>query len=413
MWEEHTLPSVRTSDDEEVSHDPLHAPIRVPATVLHARPDHRAALALTGCEARDRAGGDADRDVTVLTFAQPKRRRCPGGAPLWAEQVSDLSDGSLEIEFEDGWRLGEPLYESATIDDIRAGKVDLGWVGARALDRAGISSFQALLAPMLVDSQDLQAEVFEEGIPGEMLEDVTANGDGVTGHRRAGRSAAQAAGCREAVRPARRLRGDDGRHAGLGDRRASVRGAWVRPARPCRAAPGTSARWTPTSSSCSRCGATSTSRTSRYLTANLDLWPRPLVLLANDDSLAALSESQQDALHDAYEASIVGSLDAAREDDESFVDQICASGLDVRQASDADLDRARGRLRAAVRRAARGRADRGVAGPDRRAQVLRRSSPGHDDLRGGCRVGRRRAAAGGHLPQRPHRRRREPRLPAG
>ena len=143
---------------------------------------HRAASAVAlgallvtfaGCEPRDRAGGGADQDVTVLSFAQPNDGVPPEQLVLWAQQVSDLSDGSLEIEFDNGWRLGEPTYESATVDDIRAGKVDLGWVGARSLDRAGITSFEALLAPMLVDSQDLQAKVFEEGIPAEMLDEVT------------------------------------------------------------------------------------------------------------------------------------------------------------------------------------------------------------------------------------------------
>src|SRR4029453_1985725 len=35
------------------------------------------------------------------------------------------------------------------------------------------TAFQALLAPMLVDSYDLQAKVFEEGIPEEMLAGVS------------------------------------------------------------------------------------------------------------------------------------------------------------------------------------------------------------------------------------------------
>ena len=61
------------------------------------------------------------------------------------------------------------------------------------------------------------------------------------------------------------------------------------------------------------------------------------MLIANSDALAALDDSQQVALRDAYEASIVGSLDAAREDDEVYVDEICGSGLVVRQASDDDL----------------------------------------------------------------------------
>ena len=52
---------------------------------------------------------------------------------------------------------------------MQHGDVAMAWVGARAFDTAGVTSFQALLAPMLIDSQDLQGAVFEAGIPEAML----------------------------------------------------------------------------------------------------------------------------------------------------------------------------------------------------------------------------------------------------
>ena len=51
------------------------------------------------------------------------------------------------------------------IEDVQAGKVDMGWVGARAFDAVGVTSFQALVAPFLVDSYELQDRVFQAGIP--------------------------------------------------------------------------------------------------------------------------------------------------------------------------------------------------------------------------------------------------------
>ncbi len=65
---------------------------------------------------------------------------------------------------------------------MQHGDVDMAWVGARAFDTAGVTSFQALLAPMLIDSQDLQGAVFEAGIPEAMLaglEDIGLAGIGV------------------------------------------------------------------------------------------------------------------------------------------------------------------------------------------------------------------------------------------
>jgi TRAP-type C4-dicarboxylate transport system substrate-binding protein len=127
------------------------------------------AIAVTSaCQSPDRAGGDADVDPTVLTFAQPNDGP-PDQLVAWAEHVNPLTNGTVQIEFENGHRIGEPDYESATIADVQGGEVDMAWVGARAFDRVDVTSFQALLAPMLVDSHDLQAKVFKEGIPQEML----------------------------------------------------------------------------------------------------------------------------------------------------------------------------------------------------------------------------------------------------
>src|SRR3712207_5122144 len=131
------------------------------------------AMTATACgtQVEDRAGGTAGGDVEVLTFAQPNHGT-PEQLAAWAEQVDQLSRGTLRIDFEEAWRMGEPDFEARTIEDVEDGAVDMAWVGARALDRAGVTSFQALLAPLLVDSYPLQEEVFEAGIPSRMLGDV-------------------------------------------------------------------------------------------------------------------------------------------------------------------------------------------------------------------------------------------------
>ena len=321
-------------------------------------------VTFAGCEPRDRAGGGADQDVTVLSFAQPNDGVPPEQLVLWAQQVSDLSDGSLEIEFDNGWRLGEPTYESGTIDDIRAGEADLGWVGARALDRAGITSFQALLAPMLVDSQDLQAKVFEEGIPAEMLDEVTDSGDGVTGIGVLPGPMRKLLGVEKPfVRPADFVGTTVGmQDSGVAERTFAALGAQS------RALPSGTKDLSGVDAYEQQLQAVwgnQLQQDAHYLTANLDLWPRPLVLLANDEVLAGLDDEQQDALLGAGDLSIVGALDAAREDDEVYVDEICGSGLDVRQASDDDLAELEEALVPLYDELRAGRAHRGVAGPDR------------------------------------------------
>ena len=132
------------------------------------------ALALTACSgsSSDKAGGADAVEPRVLTLASPI-----GDAPApllsWAEEVNRLSDGTLAVEFKEYWRGGEQLFEAGTLEDVKAGKVDMGWVGSRVFDTVGITSFQALVAPLLIDSHDLQGRVFEEKIPERMLEGVS------------------------------------------------------------------------------------------------------------------------------------------------------------------------------------------------------------------------------------------------
>lgn len=129
-------------------------------------------LAVAGCgEATDKAGGSEPAETVVLTLANTNDGPPPQLA-VWADEVQTLSEGSLRIEFADNWRAGEPGQEADTIEDVQNAEADLAWVGARALDSAGVTSFQALVAPMLIDSYDLQAAVFDAGIPDQMLESV-------------------------------------------------------------------------------------------------------------------------------------------------------------------------------------------------------------------------------------------------
>ncbi|HTE73264.1 MAG TPA: hypothetical protein VK640_08700, partial [Actinomycetes bacterium] len=110
----------------------------------------------SGCTAVDRAGGTADEPVRTLSFAQANDGEPPPQLRAWADEVERASDGTLSIEFADGWRRGEAGAERGILADVAEGEADLGWVGARAFDRVGVTSFQALLAPMLVDSHALQ-----------------------------------------------------------------------------------------------------------------------------------------------------------------------------------------------------------------------------------------------------------------
>ena len=59
---------------------------------------------------------------------------------------------------------------------VATGQVDLGCAGTRVFDTMGVTSFQALQAPMLIDSYALQHAVIEGDLPREMLEGWTGSG---------------------------------------------------------------------------------------------------------------------------------------------------------------------------------------------------------------------------------------------
>ena len=131
------------------------------------------ALALAACSgsSSDKAGGADAAEPRVLTLASASEP--PAALLSWAEEVKRLSGGTLRIDFENEWRRSEPYYEAGILEDVKAGKIDMGWVGSRVFDTVGVTSFQALVAPLLIDSYDLEGRVFEQGIPERMLKGVS------------------------------------------------------------------------------------------------------------------------------------------------------------------------------------------------------------------------------------------------
>jgi TRAP-type C4-dicarboxylate transport system substrate-binding protein len=86
----------------------------------------------------------------------------------FARQVRQISGGRMKIRIL--WEVTQVTNpEPATVSLVRDGKVDLGWIGARAWDTLGVRSFQALQAPFLIDSYPLLDAVLASPMPGRML----------------------------------------------------------------------------------------------------------------------------------------------------------------------------------------------------------------------------------------------------
>ncbi|MEV4263886.1 TRAP transporter substrate-binding protein DctP [Kribbella sp. NPDC049584] len=290
------------------------------------------ATAACGPQSLDRAGGNAGKETQVLTFAQPNGE-VPVQLQTWADNVARRSGGTLRIEFKNAWRDGEADFETGTVRDVQEHKVDMAWVGARVLDKVGVTSFQALLAPMLVDSYDLEAKVFEAGIPGQMLQGVDA---------------IDVVGIGVLPGPLRRVLG--------------VRKPLVTPA----AFAGTTVAMQDsalTATTLKAWGADSKAvpsgakldgldgyeqqldsilgnryvKTAHYVTANVNLWPRPLVLLMSKDTDKSLDDSQRKTLRDAVADGLSPTVDALRAEDKTATSSLCQAGMKFPVASTGDL----------------------------------------------------------------------------
>jgi TRAP-type C4-dicarboxylate transport system substrate-binding protein len=292
------------------------------------------ALALAGCSGSgsDKAGGADKAEPRVLTMANASEDRAPQ-LESWAEEVSRLSGGTLAIDFKDAWRIGEPRFEEGTLEDTRAGKVDVAWVGARAFDTVGVTSFQALVAPLLIDSYDLEAKVFEQGIPERMLDgvgDPDLVGIGVL----PGPMRKLLGVSKPFVRP-----GDfAGQVVGLQD--SAVAAATMR-------ALGAKPRAVPSSAKLDGLDAyeqqlgsiagNNYDERAKYVTANVNLWPRPLVIVMGKGAFASLTDEQQSALRDAAAAAIPKALEASRAEDEEAAALLCKRGMTFATASESDV----------------------------------------------------------------------------
>lgn len=124
-----------------------------------------------GCTgSKDGLGKSGGSPPVILTFANSDRDLSALPAvQRFVDRVEQLSGGQLQIQVRSSWGGGAPGYEPRVLRDARDGKADLAWLGTRVFDTAGVHSFQALNAPLLVDSYALEKAVLRGPLPARML----------------------------------------------------------------------------------------------------------------------------------------------------------------------------------------------------------------------------------------------------
>lgn len=143
-----------------------------------------AAALASGCSASrngDKAGGQAGAVVVLRMASAPSGLSDEPPVANFARQVRVLSGGSIRIKVINQFGRYVPGAEAQIVRAVAAGQADLGWATSRMFDTIGVRTFQALSAPMLIDSYPLEAAVLKTTIPAQMpsglsREHVTALG---------------------------------------------------------------------------------------------------------------------------------------------------------------------------------------------------------------------------------------------
>jgi TRAP-type C4-dicarboxylate transport system substrate-binding protein len=298
----------------------------------------------------DRAGNPSPAESVELVIADHDSGSTNVSA--WADAVERLSDGSLTIRAANGWRQGESNFDRATIGDVRRHKVDLAVVAARAFDEVGVTSFQPLVAPLLIDTPALERQV--------LLGDVG---------RRALRGAQDAGLVGLAL-----LRNDVRRPIGLSRALvapADYRGARVytregRVARATLRALGAHPVHIPTEDWFRTVdgaevdlgalrGQPQLARAGASVTSNVVLWPEPIAIVINRDAFEDLSEDQQHALRDAATAAFDPEHRLVSDLGKENRDVLCRVGTSFVQAGPTQLNALRAAVEPVYRMIERGR----------------------------------------------------------
>jgi TRAP-type C4-dicarboxylate transport system substrate-binding protein len=123
----------------------------------------------------DKAGGSGEPVVLRMASAFGDLNDVPA-VQDFVSQVKERSGGNVRIEVVNEWGGYADDAEQQVVRAVAAGKADLGWAGARVFDTMGVTSFQALQAPMLIDSYALEHAVVTSDLPGQMLQGLNKVG---------------------------------------------------------------------------------------------------------------------------------------------------------------------------------------------------------------------------------------------
>ncbi len=276
----------------------------------------------------DKAGGSDAPSVLRLAVADDADQPDARFARDFAARVSRLSDGALRVRIVwDAAGQDSPDYERRIAELVRGGRFELGWMGARAWDRMGVTGFQALQAPFLVTDYELLGGIVTGPVGSRMLAGLDHHGfvglalvperiRYIFGVRRPLASPDDFAGARVRVRPSRAT---DALIRALGATPLHISGDAVADAVASGEIDGAEASL----------GTNSADEGETVLTENLPLFPKTLTLFAGGEAFERLDADQRGVLRAA--ARETSAYAAAHPPSErELMGEFCVSGPPVR-----------------------------------------------------------------------------------
>jgi TRAP-type C4-dicarboxylate transport system substrate-binding protein len=279
----------------------------------------------------NRGVGDQPQRIT-LTFATIFHD--PGiELQSFADAVASRSEDTVRIEFRGDAHADEVKYETAIVNDVKDGKVDLGWVAPRPWHGMGITTFDALAAPLLVDSYALQQAVLDSPVAVAMLDGL--DGSGLVG---LGILPGPLRIVGAADRPFLRPVDFDGATVAIQDSAIAV--STFEALGATTMAIGGGGRVEGADALEQQAGSfvgNNYERVMNHISINMSLWPRPLILFANKGRYDALTGEQQEAIRLAARDAAPSAMGALLREDEVAIATLCERGADIVTASAADL----------------------------------------------------------------------------
>ncbi len=295
-------------------------------------------------------------------------------AAYFSRRVAELSHGALRVEVVDAWDNLKSDREQHLVSLVADGTADLGWVSTLAFDTLGVTSFQALTAPMLIESYPLERAVLASDIPAKMLPGLASLK--VTGLALFGDSLRKPGAVKAPLlRPADwgglkvavgRSRVISDAISGLGAMPITVGynelPAFLR-----------SGKVQATTMNIARYASDGIDVYAPYVTQNVNLYPGVIALIANPHRLAQLSPNQRTWIDEAAKEASARSTELVERAQPPLLASLCKSGARFATASPAQLAAFRQAFAPVVERLERDPATRAFV-----TQILRlnRSTPG-------------------------------------